>query len=95
MLDTVYKILKKDMQCELSKCITCKYSPNLILQKDLLSEAISKNIDWQLTNDPPIISVAAFYGSVRCFNMLIALGADINITDKILFILKMVFIIYS
>lgn len=81
------------MQCELAQVITSKYSPNLILENNMLSEQILNNLDWQLKNNPPIVSVAAFYGSLRCFNMLLALGADLNIRDTIHHILLTVFII--
>lgn len=36
-----------------------------------------------LTNSPPLISVAAFYQAVKCFNFLIDNNADINKLDEL------------
>ena len=36
-----------------------------------------------LTNSPPLISVAAFYQAVQCFNFLIESNADINKLDEL------------
>jgi ankyrin repeat protein len=52
------------------------------LDSALLSKKLFDSLDWQLQENPPIISVCAFYGSIRCFNLLLANGADLNRRDK-------------
>ena len=47
-----------------------------------MDSELFKSIDWQLQNDPPLISVVCFFGSLKCFNLLMALGADLYMKDK-------------
>ena len=62
---------------------------------DTLCEQVEKGVDvdqqffWilgdlpdMLTNSPPLISVAAFYSAVQCFEYLLSQHADINKLDE-------------
>ena len=46
-----------------------------------------------LSDDPPLISIACFFGSDNCFNYLKLIGCDMNKADKqgVLFIYKIFF----
>jgi len=70
--------LQHDDIGELSKMLIFPFHPNYVLE--ITDEKI---IDWRLTSKPPIISVAAFFSSTKCFNLLHILGANINILDNV------------
>ena len=54
-------------------------------EKDLLNE-IHKDSPKILLHSPPLISVAAYYGSVKCTTYLIREGYDLFIADSVLFL---------
>ena len=52
---------------------------------DLWKE-ITENSPKLLQHSPPLISVAAYYGSVKCTTYLIREGYDLFIADSVLFL---------
>ena len=42
----------------------------------------SENLQPILQSEPPLISIAAFYGSIECFQMLMYSEADLSICDN-------------
>ena len=83
-MDDILSIIRNDVQCELAGKLCYPLTSDSILSHSLISKKNIEKLDWQLHEDPPLISVCAFYGSIRCFNLLIYNGADINKKDKII-----------
>ena len=81
-LDDVFSIIKNDSQCELASLICHPLTPDEVLSKEKLSNKLFESLDWQLQENPPLISVSAFFGSIRCFNLLLANGANLNKKDS-------------
>ena len=81
-MDEILSILKNDSQSELALKVCYPYSVDSTLKFEKLSRDISNSIDWQLQEDPPFISVALFYQSNRCFNLLLSQGANLMKKDK-------------
>ena len=82
LLDDVFSIIKNDSQCELATLVCHPLSPDTVFTKEKLSKKLYESLDWQLQEEPSLISVSAFYGSVRCFNVLLTNGANLNLKDK-------------
>lgn len=76
MID-IYFTIKNDQVEALSQEVENYTTPDIIFDADQ-----NPKIPKILQNFPPIVSVAAFLGSPKCFAFLINHGADISITDK-------------
>ena len=82
MLDSIFSIIKNDSQCELASRLCYPLTCDSTLDPTLLSKKLYESLDWQLQENPTFISVCAFFGSIRCFNLLSINGADLNKKDK-------------
>ena len=78
-MDSLFKAAKFDDPGTLSQLICYPYSPTMHMAA--LSKELYDTVDWQLQSNPPLLSVACFYGSTRCVNVLLAMGADVNEPD--------------
>lgn len=81
-MDSIFSIIKNDSQSELAALLVYPYSQDSTLDPTKLSKKVFDSLDWQLQENPTFISVCAFYGSIRCFNLLLANGADLHKKDN-------------
>ena len=82
LLDDIFSMIKNDSQCELALKICFPLSPDTTLSPSSISKQLYETLDWQLQENPSLISLSAFFGSARCFNLLLAHGANLNKRDN-------------
>ena len=70
------QILEKDNVEELKKHINNTEDADIMIGCDI------KTAPKELQDGPPLISCAAFYGSVNCFKLLLEKGANLNEVDE-------------
>ena len=90
MIDDLFHSAKRDDIETLSRLIIYPFNANTVISilyffnifsRDLKPETVN-TMDWQLQSDPPLLSVVCFYASIKCFNLLLAMGAKIHAKDK-------------
>jgi len=74
--DDVLSVLQSDNQPKLIQLMSNGLDPNFSLPK------LPYIKDTMLLNDPPIICVAGFYGSIECLKLLLVSGALLESKDK-------------
>ena len=78
-MDVLVKSAQQDDVSALSKLICYPFDSGIHISA--ISSELFESLDWQLKSNPTILGMCCFYGSVRCVNMLIAMGADVNEGD--------------
>ena len=79
MMDDLFKAVQRDDHVTMSRLIC--YPFDATMHMSAMSPDLYKTIDWQLQCNPTVLCVACFFGSISCFNILIAMGADVNEPD--------------
>lgn len=73
------KAAQRDDVSTLSKLIL--YPFDVSIHVTAISSELFESLDWQLKSNPTILGICCFYGSIRCVNALISMGADVNEGD--------------
>lgn len=92
MLDNLFLSIRDDNVKGMIEEMKYPISVHTKFRKDDLSSDIFENLEDIMKHSPPLISVAAFFSSLKCFETLLSLGADIRTKDDILqFFITMLF----
>lgn len=78
-MDELVKSAQRDDVSALAKLVCYPFDANIHVSA--ISSELFESLDWQLKSNPTILGICCFYGSVRCVNMLLAMGADVNEGD--------------
>lgn len=79
-MDELFNAAKFDDSATLTRLVVFPYSSTIHM--GAISKSLFEKVDWQLQSNPSLLSVACFYGSTRCVNVLLAMGADVNDPDE-------------